>query len=55
MELKQEQITIGDLRPLTIICLSNSQSSDDQFIQKGEYKEILEVGCYHNLQKPAAD
>ena len=39
MELKQEQITIGD----------------DQFIQKGEYKEILEVGCYHNLQKPAAD
>ena len=57
LSLKQEQVTIPDLRMETIICLSNVLSSDSQFIQKGEgrYKEELTHGCYHNLRKPPSD
>lgn len=49
-------ITVGDMRmEQTMLCLSNTTSTDSQFLQAGEYREELMHGCYHNLQKPAAD
>lgn len=56
LQLSQDNITIGEQElQQVMMCLTNCESSDCQFKRKGELKEELELGCYHNLQKPAAD
>jgi len=59
MQLRQEQKSLtrptNHMEQLTIMCLSNAESSDSQFTQVGDYKPQIGYGCYHNCQKPASD
>jgi len=56
MKQKQEYIVIGNQEQQQIMCLSSASfSTDTHFLQKGEMIEVLDHGCYHNVQKPAAE